>query len=64
MLRLVLAAAPRLVPFDLERFLEVHFTKVGAQTRLFLDDWIRAGADVGRTRTHLEALRVGLEERR
>lgn len=32
-LRLVLAAAPRLIPLDLETYLAYHFTKVGSQTR-------------------------------
>ncbi len=39
--RLVLALGPKLVPFPLETYLRVHFTKVGAQTRLLLDETIR-----------------------
>jgi hypothetical protein len=40
---LILRLLPPLVPFDLERYLRVHFTKVGAQTRLMLDGWIAEG---------------------
>jgi 2-dehydropantoate 2-reductase len=39
--RLVLALGPRLMPFPLETYLRVHFTKVGAQTRMLLDETIR-----------------------
>lgn len=34
--------APVVPPFDLERYIKLHFTKVGAQTRLYLADYIRA----------------------
>lgn len=40
---LALRLLPGLVPFDLPRYLESHFTKVGAQTRLMLDGWIAEG---------------------
>ena len=43
---LVVRLAPRFIPFDLERFLEVHFTKVGAQTRLMLATYIERGAEL------------------
>lgn len=42
-LGLVLALAPRLVPFELEAFLRHHFTKVGDQTRLLLGEYCRDG---------------------
>ena len=45
--RLVLAVAPRLMPFDLERYLQVHFTKVGDQTRDFLRTYLALGRDAG-----------------
>lgn len=32
--------APAVPPFDLERYVQLHFTKVGAQTRLYLADFI------------------------
>lgn len=40
-----LIAAPRVTPFDLEIYFQVHFTKVGAQTRRFLEDYIRLRSD-------------------
>ncbi|MFI7687798.1 ketopantoate reductase family protein [Nonomuraea sp. NPDC049655] len=41
---LALRVLPRLLPFDLRRYLETHFTKVSAQTRLMLDGWIAEGS--------------------
>lgn len=58
--RLALRALPRLLPFDLWHYLESHFTKVGAQTRLMLDGWIAEGAGRGLPVGHLKALREGL----
>lgn len=43
-LRAALALAPRLAPFPLETYLQVHFTKVGEQTRHL----VRAALDRGR----------------
>jgi predicted dinucleotide-binding enzyme len=57
-IRTVLWFAPRVVPFDIEQFLAVHFSKVSAQTRIFLDDWIGQGAELGvevPTLSHLAA---------
>ncbi|WP_459545196.1 hypothetical protein [Nocardia sp. X0981] len=34
-----------LPPFDLDRYLQAHFTKVADQTRLMLDGWIAEGED-------------------
>ncbi|RSM93303.1 hypothetical protein DMB42_52655 [Nonomuraea sp. WAC 01424] len=39
-----LRVLPWLLPFDLRRYLETHFTKVSAQTRMMLDGWIAEGA--------------------
>ncbi|MEU8106327.1 2-dehydropantoate 2-reductase N-terminal domain-containing protein [Nonomuraea muscovyensis] len=55
---LALRVLPLLVPFDLPRYLEAHFTKVSAQTRLMLDGWIAEGAARGLPVTHLRALRA------
>jgi hypothetical protein len=38
-LQAVLKIVAWIVPFDLERYLRYHFTKVGAQTRLLLSRW-------------------------
>ncbi|MFG1946730.1 ketopantoate reductase family protein [Nonomuraea sp. NPDC048826] len=59
--RLALRVLPRLTPFDLWPYLEAHFTKVGAQTRLMLDGWIAEGAARGLPVEHLKALREGLK---
>ncbi|GAA2650310.1 hypothetical protein GCM10010412_016000 [Nonomuraea recticatena] len=59
---LALRALPLLTPFDLQRYLEAHFTKVGAQTRLMLDGWIADGAARALPVTHLAALRGSLPE--
>jgi hypothetical protein len=42
-----LKLAPRVMPFDLEAYLEFHFTKVGPQTRLMLETWVRHARDAG-----------------
>ena len=55
---LALRVLPLLVPFDLPRYLEAHFTKVSAQTRLMLDGWIAEGAARGLPVTHLTELRA------
>lgn len=36
-----LRLAPRVMPFDLEVYLKYHFSKVGAQTRQIVDEYIR-----------------------
>ncbi|MEV4115187.1 2-dehydropantoate 2-reductase N-terminal domain-containing protein [Nonomuraea sp. NPDC049695] len=59
---LALRVLPRLVPFDLARYLEAHFTKVSAQTRLMLDGWIDKGVTLGLPVTHLRALRAEVSE--
>ncbi|QRO01089.1 ketopantoate reductase [Archangium violaceum] len=43
--KVLLAVASRVAPIDLETYLRVHFTKVGAQTRLMMRTYI----DLGRT---------------
>ncbi|MDR3606663.1 MAG: 2-dehydropantoate 2-reductase N-terminal domain-containing protein [Oligoflexia bacterium] len=45
-LKFLTILAPRLVPFDLEAYLKAHFTKVGDQTRLMMEDYIRLGRDL------------------
>ena len=52
--RLGLFASPHFVPFDLENYLRIHFTKVGDQTRLLLRTWIEMGE--GMPRQALESL--------
>jgi Ketopantoate reductase PanE/ApbA len=61
-MRVALSAMSLLAPFDLGRYLRFHFTKVGAQTRLMLDDLIGEGAARGLSVTHLRELRAGLKD--
>jgi 2-dehydropantoate 2-reductase len=51
-----LGLAPRLVPFDFEAYLRAHFTKVGAQTRAMLAEYVRRGEAAGLPAAHIEAL--------
>lgn len=55
--RLASFLLPVVAPVRFDRFLEVHFTKVGAQTLLALEDWIAGGARAGLETHHLRALR-------
>ena len=52
-----LIAGPVVTPFDLEEYLQVHFTKVGDQTRLFFDNYCRSCDELGIECPALEKLR-------
>jgi 2-dehydropantoate 2-reductase len=58
-----LAMAPAILPFDLEVYLEYHFTKVGDQTRQIIGDLIEMGGDQGHPTQALRVLRRLLEGR-
>lgn len=60
--RSVMRTARLVAPVDLEAFFELHFTKVGAQTRLILDEWIEQAPSNGVDSQRLEALRDGLAD--
>ena len=49
---------------DFERFLAVHFTKVGDQTLLALDTWIDSGRAQGQPTADLVRLRDALRAAR
>jgi 2-dehydropantoate 2-reductase len=53
--KLLLPTASRMVPFDLETYLRVHFTKVSDQTRLMVGEYIELGNKAG---LPVEALRA------
>ena len=53
--RLLLPLASRVAPFDLETYLRIHFTKVGAQTRLMLRTYVELGRKAGLPVQQLEA---------
>ena len=63
-LRLGMWASRFVVPFDLERFFAVHFTKVGAQTELIMRSWLALTAAQGAPSTALQAIFDGLLEKR
>ena len=50
-----------LVPLPLETYLHYHFTKVGVQTRLMLDTYIRLGNHLGLPVLKLQELRGKLD---
>jgi 2-dehydropantoate 2-reductase len=54
--RLATRIAPSLVPFDLERYFQVHFTKVGDQTRHSLRTYIETAQRHGLAADALRAL--------
>ena len=47
LLRLVFWLASKVLPFDLEAYIKYHFTKVGAQTRVFMALWVKRGREQG-----------------
>lgn len=61
--RSVLGLMRVLPPFDLNRYLEAHFTKVADQTRLMLDGWIAEGENRALPVTGLRDLRNRLSAR-
>ena len=56
----VMKAARLLAPVDIEAFFQLHFTKVGAQTRLILDEWATQATQNGMNCQKLLALQEAL----
>jgi hypothetical protein len=56
--RVALRALPLLVPFDLHRYLRVHFSKLSEQTEQMIDGWITEGRERSLPVAGLEALRA------
>ena len=56
-LRALLWLAPKVLPLPIETYLAFHFTKVGEQTRLFIDTYIALGETHGLPTRALKALR-------
>lgn len=44
-LRMLLSIAPKIMPLDLETYLQVHFTKVKDQTKLFMNTYVAAASE-------------------
>lgn len=57
----LLIAAPVVPPFDLETYLQVHFTKTGEQTRMFIDGYIERRRSMEIPSPALEQLRGELK---
>jgi 2-dehydropantoate 2-reductase len=55
-LKLILRVGQRVIPLDLETYLRVHFTKVGAQTRMFIGEYIEAAEKAGLPSSALTSL--------
>ena len=51
---------PRIFPFDIEVYLEYHFSKVGEQVRFAIDDQLQHGAQLGLPVEQLKSLRAAL----
>ncbi len=54
---LIIPLSQYLIPLPLEAYLQYHFTKVGAQTRVMLDTYIRLGQQHGLAVDKLQTLR-------
>lgn len=63
-LRAVMRLIPLVVPFDMERFFEKHFTKVGDQTEDTLATYVRLAKNLGTSHQALDRLREQLESAR
>lgn len=59
--RLVSRLANLFIPFDIEVFLRVHFTKVGDQTRFMLGRYAALASARGLPHAHLDALRARMD---
>ena len=61
--KMLVALAKLLVPFDLELYLCAHFTKVAAQTRIFLAAYIEVGENAALPVDALKQLLAGLPKK-
>ena len=61
-LKAVTYGGPLLPPYDLETFLKVHFSKVGAQTLAMLETWCARAEAAGLPHDALDELRDALRE--
>lgn len=55
-IKLLMKLAPIVLPLPVETYLQVHFTKVGDQTRLFMQTSCEEARKLGLSLPHLEAL--------
>ena len=47
LIRIALALAPRIIPLPLEPYFKFHFSKVGDQTRLYIETYLEKGRSLG-----------------
>ncbi len=57
LLKLASVVGPWVLPLPFEPYLEYHFTKVGDQTRMALEEWIAEGERLGTSTAQLQELR-------
>lgn len=57
LIRLLLSFSTRVVPFDFETYMKVHFTKVGEQMSKAIDDYIASGRQQNQSTSALEELK-------
>jgi ketopantoate reductase len=62
-LRLGLRLAPHFLPFNLERMLQSHFTKVGDQTLAIIGEYVAVADDLGVRVPALQSLHTELDRR-
>lgn len=58
--RLIVPLSQRVLPMDVETYLKYHYGKVGVQSRLMLDSYIRLGGQHGLDTQALQALRAAM----
>ncbi|ADO73128.1 ketopantoate reductase family protein [Stigmatella aurantiaca] len=58
----LLLLGTRLAPFDVETYVQFHFTKVSTQTRQMMGEYIALGKSMGLPVQHLEALQAAVKE--
>jgi hypothetical protein len=59
-IKVILWLGERILPLPLESYLKYHFTKVGAQTHLFINNFIRIGEERGLPTSHLWSLKESM----
>lgn len=62
LLRLAVWFSARWVPFDLEAYMQFHFSKVGEQTRVLFEVWRKRGRAKGTPLAAIEALRTAIDK--
>jgi len=56
MVKRLMSIAPKLMPMDIETYFEAHFTKVNAQTKLYMNNYLKTAKSVNAPHQNLEQL--------